>query len=109
MPRSAMYVKRNDKGKSRDLPVNRTWVLENFHAAEFRGDLSEARQMLRDWKRATDPRFVPCDLDALESDEPGTGTRTTDIYLASLAAKHGMQLATLDQSIGHEAVFVIPH
>jgi hypothetical protein len=109
MPSSALYVKRNDKGKSRDLSVNRLGFLRISTQPSFGATVSEARQMLRDWKRATDPRFVPCDLDALESDEPGTGTRTTDIYLVSLAAKHGMQLATLDESIGHEAVFVIPH
>jgi hypothetical protein len=29
-------------------------------------------------------------------------------YLASLAQKHGMQLATLDEGIKHKATFVIP-
>jgi hypothetical protein len=50
----------------------------------------------------------PCDLDSLESEEPTSGSRTTDFYLASLALKHGMRLATLDESIGHKAVFLIP-
>ena len=31
-----------------------------------------------------------------------------DFYLASLAQKHGMQLATLDEGIKHQAAFVIP-
>ena len=74
----------------------------------FGATVAEARKMLRDWKRARKPKFVPCDLDSLDGDEPKTGTRTTDFYLASLAAKHGMQLATLDEGIGHKAVFVIP-
>jgi hypothetical protein len=33
---------------------------------------------------------------------------SSDFYLASLAAKHGMQLATLDEGIKHKAAFVIP-
>ena len=74
----------------------------------FGATVAEARKMLRDWKRAQKPQFVPCDLDSLDSDEPPTGTRTTDFYVASLAAKHGMQLATLDESIGHKAAFVMP-
>lgn len=74
----------------------------------FGATVAEARKMLRDWKRAVAPKFVACDLEALDSDEPRTGTKTTDCYLASLAAKHGMQLATLDKNIGHKAVFVIP-
>ena len=50
---------------------------------------------------------MPCDLDSPESDEPPTGALTADFYLASLAAKHEMQLATLDESIGHKAALVI--
>ena len=74
----------------------------------FGATVAEARRMLRDWKRARKPEFVPCDLDSLDSDEPTTGSRTTDFYLASLAAKHGMRLATLDESIGHKTAFLIP-
>jgi len=51
---------------------------------------------------------VESQLQKLESDEPPTGALTTDFYLASLAAKHAMQLATLDESIGHKAALVIP-
>jgi predicted nucleic acid-binding protein len=71
--------------------------------------VAEAREMLRDWEQAWKPAFVPCDVYALRTDDPPTGTRTTDFYLANLAARHGMQLATLDESIGHKAAFVIPH
>jgi hypothetical protein len=64
--------------------------------------------MLRDWKAAEKPAFVPCDAECLDTEEPPTGTKTTDFYLASLAAKHGMKLATLDKSIGHKSATVIP-
>jgi predicted nucleic acid-binding protein len=89
-------------------PLTELGFLRISTQPSFGATVAEARKMLRDWKRAQKPEFVPCDLDSLDSDEPSTGTRTTDFYLASLAAKHGMRLATLDESIGHKAVFVIP-
>lgn len=74
----------------------------------FGAAFAQAKRMLRDWKEARQPAFIPCDLVALEMDDPPTGKRTTDFYLASLAHKHGMQLATLDEGIGHKAAFLIP-
>jgi predicted nucleic acid-binding protein len=41
-------------------------------------------------------------------DAPKSGKHTTDFYLASLAARHGMVLATFDEGITHEAAFLIP-
>ena len=89
-------------------PLTELGFLRISTQPSFGATVGEARRMLRDWKRAQQPEFVACDLDALDSDEPPTGTLTMDYYLASLAAKHGMRLATLDEGIGHEAVFVIP-
>jgi uncharacterized protein len=89
-------------------PLTELGFLRISTQPSFGAIVAEARKMLRHWKRAQKPKFVPCDLDSLDSDEPSTGTRTTDFYLASLAAKHGMRLATLDESIGHKAAFVIP-
>jgi predicted nucleic acid-binding protein len=89
-------------------PLTELGFLRISTQPSFGATVAEARKMLRDWKRARKPEFVPCDLDSLDSDEPSTGTRTTDFYLASLAAKHGMRLAMLAESIGHKAVFVIP-
>jgi predicted nucleic acid-binding protein len=89
-------------------PLTELGFLRISTQPSFGATVAEARKMLRDWKRSQKPKFVPCDLDSLDSDEPSTGTRTTDFYLASLAAKHGMRLATLDESIGHKAAFVIP-
>jgi predicted nucleic acid-binding protein len=47
-------------------------------------------------------------MEALATVPPSAGTKTTDFYLASLAVKHGMQLATLDEGIDHQAAFIIP-
>ena len=74
----------------------------------FGASVKDARKMLRDWKTARKPTFIPCDLEALDSAAPPGSARTTDFYLASLAESHGMRLATLDQNISHQAVFLIP-
>lgn len=69
---------------------------------------AEARRLLREWKNARKPLFVPCDLTPLEGDEPPTSGKITDFYLASLAAKHGMKWATLDGTVEHPASLIIP-
>lgn len=68
----------------------------------------EARRLLREWKNARKPIFVPCDSTPLDGDEPPSSGKTTDFYLASLAVKHGMEWATLDGGIKHPASFLIP-
>jgi len=70
--------------------------------------VEQARKMLRDWKAAKRPEFIPCDIQALETAAPGAGTRTTDFYLAGLAHKHRMKLATLENNMGHASTFSIP-
>ena len=74
----------------------------------FDASVADAMKMLRDWKHAKKPRFVDCDLEVLAMKRPPTGNRTTDFYLASLASKHGLRFATLDEDVKHEAAFLIP-
>lgn len=90
------------------LSAYRTGISEDLHTAELWSDGNGSEKDASRLEARPEAEFVPCDLDSLDSDEPSTGTRTTDFYLASLAAKHGMRLATLDESIGHKAAFVIP-
>jgi predicted nucleic acid-binding protein len=47
------------------------------------------------------------DLPALDS-RPKTSEQVTDFYLANLAAKHGLKLATFDEGLTHPAVHNIP-
>ena len=89
-------------------PITELGFLRISAQPSFGATVADAKKMLRDWKAAQKPTFVPCDLEVLEMEEPTTGMKSTDFYLASLAEKHGMMLATLDQSIGHKSVFVIP-
>jgi predicted nucleic acid-binding protein len=74
----------------------------------FGAGVDEARRVLRAWLEARQPRFVSCDIRALEGVKPPGGGQTTDYYLANLAKAHGLELATLDEHIAHPAAFVIP-
>ena len=74
----------------------------------YGASIDDSRRMLQAWKETRKPGFVACDMEALAMDSPPASKHTTDFYLASLAAKHGMQLATLDEGIKHKAAFVIP-
>ena len=49
---------------------------------------------------------IPDDLPALHS-HPNTSDQVTDHYLADLAAKHGLKLATLDARLKHPAAEMI--
>ncbi len=49
---------------------------------------------------------IPDDLDALES-HPQTTDQVTDHYLADLAARHGLKLATFDGQLKHPSVEMV--
>jgi predicted nucleic acid-binding protein len=89
-------------------PLSELGFLRISTQPSFGLSVREARKVLNDWKKSRKPQFVACDLEVLATDAPSAGSRTTDFYLASLAAGHGMRLATLDEGIGHRAGFVIP-
>jgi len=65
-----------------------------------------ARQALDAFVKAHKVEFVPADLPAIESGAHQSEA-VTDSYLAELAARRGMKLATLDTGIAHAAVEVI--
>ena len=65
-----------------------------------------ARQALEAFVKAHKVEFVPADLPAIESGAHQSEA-VTDSYLAELAARRGMKLATLDTGIAHAAVEVI--
>jgi predicted nucleic acid-binding protein len=73
----------------------------------FRSDMPTARQLLQGFLDAWKPRFVGHDLPALHS-MPAASDQVTDFYLADVAGKNQMKLATLDRRISHPAVEVIP-
>jgi uncharacterized protein len=65
-----------------------------------------ARQALEAFVKAHKVEFIPADLPAIKAGAQKSEA-VTDSYLAELAARRGMKLATLDTDIGHAAVEVI--
>ncbi len=68
--------------------------------------MTMARQALNAFIKVHKVEFIPADLAATESGAHKSEA-VTDSYLAELAARRGMKLATLDTGIAHTAVEVI--
>ena len=76
------------------------------HPKALNSDMDSARDLLHDFISKHAVEFVPCDLAGLESRAPRS-EHVTDLYLAELACRRGMRLATLDTGIAHPAVEVV--
>jgi predicted nucleic acid-binding protein len=72
----------------------------------FRSDMSTARLLLQGFLDNWRPRFVGHDLPPLHS-TPANSDQVTDFYLADVAGKNQMKLATFDRLISHPAVEII--
>jgi predicted nucleic acid-binding protein len=70
--------------------------------------MEDARTVLAEFFREEAPAFIPCDRRALDSAGITSPRKSTDIYLADLAAAQGWQLATLDAGITHPSAALIP-
>lgn len=90
-------------------PITELGFLRISTSPGFGATMDQARQMLQDWLQKRQVLFVPCDARALDGAAAPTSGKTTDFYLANLAAAHSMRWATLDERSGHPAAFVIPH
>ena len=77
------------------------------HPAGLNLTMEDARKTLGDFIRDEKPAFVPADARALDGAVATTSGKTTDFYLANLAAAHGLKLATFDGGIKHRAAEVI--
>lgn len=89
-------------------PITELGFLRISTQPAFGATMDEARAMLSVWHQKAQPRHVPCDLPALDCAPAPTSGKTTDFYLASLAQKHAMRWATLDESSAHRAAFLLP-
>jgi len=76
------------------------------HPKGLGSDMVGARKLLADFLAKHAVEFVPCDLAALES-RAGKSDGVTDLYLADLASRRGMILATLDTGIVHPSVEIV--
>jgi toxin-antitoxin system PIN domain toxin len=70
----------------------------------FGASMADARKALADFLKDVAPAFIPADTRALDGAITTNSKMTTDFYLANLAAKHGLKLATFDTDIKHTAV-----
>jgi hypothetical protein len=76
------------------------------HPKALKADMATARRLLKAFIEKNRVEFVAASLPALQS-KPTRSEEETDFYLAELAAKNRMKLATLDRNIHHPAVEVI--
>ena len=72
----------------------------------FRAEPQPCRLALSEFVRKHRCRFVPDDFSPRTIDAQSS-RQFTDLYLAELAEKHRMKLATLDRRIPHRAVEVV--
>lgn len=72
----------------------------------FNFGMADARTGLEKFLSERKVERIPDDLSALDS-KPDKSQEVTDCYLADLAAKHGLKLATLDTGIKHAAVELV--
>ena len=75
--------------------------------AAYGATAEQARATLADFWKDFQPEFVPADMSALDGQPFPSYRKSTDWYLANLAAKHAMHWATLDLEAGHPAAVVI--
>jgi toxin-antitoxin system PIN domain toxin len=68
--------------------------------------MKKARELLEKFLNERNASRIADDLPALES-HPRASEQVTDLYLAELAARHDMKLATLDESIAHPVVEIV--
>jgi predicted nucleic acid-binding protein len=69
-------------------------------------DMNQARAGLEKFAAERRAEWIADDLPALKS-RPARSEEVTDCYLADLAAKHGLRLATLDGQIKHPSVELV--
>ena len=69
--------------------------------------MEDARAALSKFSSERNAVRIPDDLPPLDS-KPSKSEDVTDFYLADLAAKHSLKLASFDTGIKHPAMVIIP-
>ena|ERR1017187_9195471 len=88
-------------------PLSETGFLRIVtHPGIYGVPMPVAREALGDFISRYEPLFLPDDLKALTSSAQNS-EQVTDFYLAELADRHQMKLATFDTRISHRAVEII--
>ncbi len=74
--------------------------------SSFNAPMEKTRELLKRFLSERNSARIPDDLPALESN-PQKSDEVTDGYLAELAARHDMKLATMDDGINHPAAVLL--
>jgi len=74
--------------------------------SSFNAPMEKTRELLKCFLSERNVARIPDDLPALES-SPQKSDEVTDCYLAELAARHDLKLATMDGAIDHPAAVLL--
>jgi predicted nucleic acid-binding protein len=88
-------------------PITELGFLRVSTSPAFNATMSDARKALEGFLAEEKPEFIAADSRALSGEVAPSSVKTTDWYLANLAAAHGMKLATLDQGAKHPAAELV--
>jgi predicted nucleic acid-binding protein len=88
-------------------PISELGFIRISTSQAFNLSMPDARKALHDFISDENPRFIPCDLRAMDGDPAPSSGKITDWYLANLAGKHRMKLATLDAGLKHPAAEIL--
>jgi predicted nucleic acid-binding protein len=88
-------------------PIAELGFIRIATSSAYGATMLQARNTLACWLANDKPEFIAADLRALDGEVAPSSGKTTDWYLANLAAMHGMQWATLDTRADHPAATVI--
>src|SRR5438552_4149675 len=82
-------------------PITELGFLRVVTSPAYNATMSQARQTLESFLEDESPKFIAADSRALDGEMAPTSGKTTDWYLANLAAVHGLKWATLDTQAKH--------
>jgi predicted nucleic acid-binding protein len=88
-------------------PITELGFIRVSTSTAFNASMADARRALNDFMVDEKPEWIPADVRALEGVIAPSSAKTTDWYLANLAAAHGMRWATFDQSAKHPAAELV--
>jgi len=74
----------------------------------YEASQDQARKALGQFMETDKPEFIPADCSALAAGAFPSAKQSTDWYLAVLAERHQMKLATFDGGIKHAAAELVP-
>jgi uncharacterized protein len=81
-------------------------ITSNPKLSSYGATMANARKALESFAKDMSAERITDDLPALDS-HPNTSNQVTDHYLADLASKHGLKLATFEAGLKHVSVELV--